>query len=189
MDVRDAGSGNIGATNVGRLLGRKYGILCFGLDAAKGAVPVIAMGLIGGVWGEPVIDDTTQWLWLGAAAAALVGHMFPPWLRFKGGKGVATGFGGLLAMWPVLTVPALLALLIWGLVLAATRYVSLSSMLAALSLPITCLVRDASPPVIAVTTALAVAVLWKHRANIGRLASGTESKVGRKKEASSDQSA
>src|SRR5262245_30768967 len=122
VDIFHAGSGNIGATNVGRVLGRRFGLLVFALDFLKGAVPVALM----------------RWLFpdqLGAAVAAglaaFLGHMFPVYLRFRGGKGVATGTGVVAVLLPG---PTLVAALVWFTVLAATRYVSLASVLAALTL-------------------------------------------------------
>ena len=95
VDIRRHGSGNVGATNVSRVLGRPYGLLCFALDAAKGAGPVVAAGLVQGVFGATVaaVEPTAQWAWLAVAVASVAGHMFSPFVGFRGGKGVATGFG------------------------------------------------------------------------------------------------
>lgn len=192
VDIRAHGSGNVGATNVGRVLGRPLGYLCFGLDMIKGGLPVLVAGLANGVWGRQASALTAgqMWLWLAVFVAAVIGHIYPAFLRLRGGKGVATGFGGLLLMWPLMTVPALAALLVWAGVLWVTRYVSLSSMTAAASLPVTFFIlwllslRDevtaslwhASPPLV-VGLALAGLVLYRHRANIGRLRRGEEPKV------------
>ena len=137
-----------------------------------------------------------MWLWLAVAGAAVLGHMCSPWLRFGGGKGVATGFGAMLAMFPLLTFPALAALVVWYACLRLTRYVSLASIAGAASLPVWYLVwvipRDAEqqpfqhtlqrlahawPPLV-VTAALAALVLYKHRSNLARLRRGEEPKVG-----------
>ena len=137
IDVRKAGSGNVGATNVGRLLGRKWGLLCFALDVLKGFAPVfvagLAMGLIGGGADVNTLD---AWRWLGVAMSPVIGHLFPIWLKFKGGKGVATGFGVLLGVYPVLTIAAAAALVVWLAMARAFRYVGLASVAAACGLPL-----------------------------------------------------
>ena len=187
VDVRKVGSGNVGATNVGRTLGRRWGVLCFLLDALKGLIPVAGSGTALGVIGRWDLPTTPTWQWLAVAVAAVLGHIFPFWLRFRGGKGIATGLGVLLGFWPILTVPALIATVTWLVVIAASRYPSLASMSSALSLPVTLLalaaVRgDGLPgrvPLLVVTTALALLVVVRHRTNIARLRAGTEPKVGR----------
>jgi glycerol-3-phosphate acyltransferase PlsY len=205
VDIRTHGSGNIGATNVARVLGRRLGLVCFLLDVAKGAAPVLAAGALTGVLGRPAasgdpaaatLTQQEMWLWLAVASSAVAGHMWPLFLRLRGGKGVATGFGGMVAMWPVLTFPALGAIVIWYAVLRFSRYVSLSSIVAAASLPV-CYVLTVVPhdaldrpfsdtlrqvtgawPPAAVTVGMAVMVVWRHRANIGRIRRGEEPKVG-----------
>ena len=190
VDIRAQGSGNIGATNVGRVLGRRFGFLCFGLDALKGAVPVLVAGGVTGLLGRQLADmaPTDGWLWLAVGVSALLGHMFSPWIGFKGGKGVATGFGALVAMWTPLTIPSLIALGVWVVFVKLLRMVSIASILAALSIPISVAVRAilsvepeealrASHPALVVTAAIALLVVWKHRANIGRALRGEELKV------------
>jgi len=193
VDIREQGSKNIGATNVGRLLGRRLGMLCCTLDVLKGAIPVLAAGFACGVINrEPAtLSQAEMWLWLAVAAAAILGHMAPIFIGFAGGKGVATSFGAMIAMWPVLTLPAIGALVVWYGTLRLTRYVSAASMAGAASLPLWYLFRcippsgadviavigHASPPLIA-TAALALLVLWRHRANITRLRRGQEPRVG-----------
>lgn len=191
VDIRAHGSGNVGATNVLRVLGLRAGLLCFALDVLKGALPVIVAGAWAGVLGERAIDPSRAWLWLAVTFAAPLGHMFSPWIGFRGGKGVATGFGALLGVFPFLTVPALLALLVFVLSAWRTRYVGVSSCLAAISVPLfvalggalwggepaSAGVRDAWPFLIA-TTMLAALVVWKHRSNIARTLRGTENKIG-----------
>jgi glycerol-3-phosphate acyltransferase PlsY len=110
-DIMQEGSRNPGATNVGRVLGKPWGFLCFGLDFLKGFVPVAIAGHQAGLWGRAAAELTPaeQFGWVAIAAAAMLGHMFSPWIRFKGGKGVATAFGGLAALWPAVTVPVLVA--------------------------------------------------------------------------------
>ncbi len=196
IDIRQHGSRNIGATNVGRVLGRPWGMLCFFLDMAKGALPVLIAGWLTGILGRRDIAAADAWLWLGVIGAAIAGHMFPVFIGFRGGKGVATGFGALLGAWPVLTVPALAALFVWVIALRITRYVSVSSCIAAIALPLTVAGWAAagawgddsghawlehSWPFLAGTAALAAVVIWKHRANFARLRAGTEFKVGAKR--------
>ncbi len=196
LDIRQHGSKNVGATNVGRVLGRRLGLICFVLDMAKGAVPVIAAGVINDLMTMPITSISPQqmWLWLAVACAAVLGHMHSLFLGMRGGKGVATGFGAMVAMWPLLTFPALGVMVIWYGVLRLTRYVSVASMTASLSLPLAYLVRvlppdatdvelsqtvarvmQTSPPLIA-TTVLALLIVFKHRTNIARLRRGEEPK-------------
>ena len=193
VDVREHGSRNIGATNVGRVLGRPFGYLCFVLDALKGVLPVV---IAGSMLSTHVPDaQRTGLLMPLTGIAAILGHIYSPWVAFKGGKGVATSFGALLAMWPLMTFPALGALAVWIVVVKATRYVSAASMLAALALPVLLLVRarvwpGAEPmqtaeflPLLIAVTLLAALVIWKHRANISRLRAGTELRIGGAKSA------
>lgn len=192
LDIRQHGSKNIGATNVGRVLGRRLGFACFGLDALKGFVPVAAFGWFHGVLGRAFVEPVLLWSWLGVMACAVLGHMYTPWLGFKGGKGVATGFGALAGVWPVMGVPVFAAFIVWVLVVKATRYVSLASMLAACTIPAAVAVfpRCASAlgfdtrsdeiawPGVIVGGLLAALVVFKHGANIARLMAGTEARVG-----------
>jgi len=199
VDIRAHGSKNPGATNVARVLGKQLGILCFALDFLKGAVPVIVAGVLFETLNHRVADMTMfeQWMWLCVAVAAVLGHMFSIFLGFHGGKGVATAFGAMLAMWPVLSLPALGAMVVWYAAVRLTHYVSVASMLAAVSVPIGYLfahmpqqafdqpwadtiatLKHASPAFI-VTTLLALTVIWKHRGNIARLRRGEEPKAVR----------
>ncbi len=192
IDVRKAGSGNVGATNVGRLLGRKWGLLCFALDVLKGFVPVfvagLAMGLIGG---SAAMNTLDAWRWLGVAMSPVIGHMFPIWLKFKGGKGVATGFGVLLGVYPVLTTAAAAALIVWLTMAKAFRYVGLASVVAACSLPLFVWIGGVARqreiaslvPFFVITGALAALVTYRHRGNLARTFKGTEPKIGEKKPA------
>ena len=191
VNLRQVGSGNIGATNVGRALGRQWGLTCFVLDVLKGFIPVWAAGW---VMGCMTTDDAgltvdKAWWWLGVAVAGVVGHMFPIWLGFRGGKGVATGLGVMLGLWPVMAVPVLIAGGLWAAVFMVSRYVSLASMVAAVSMPVTLgaitMVFHASQvaqrsPFIAITVVLASLVILRHRDNITRLISGVESRVARR---------
>ena len=137
IDIRKHGSGNVGATNVGRVLGRRLGLACFVLDVGKGAIPVLVAGWHFQLLGRDTIATpaTDSWWWLGVAFAALAGHMASVFLGFRGGKGVATAFGGLVAMWPTLGLAALAAFAAWIMVVLPTRMVSLASMVAAIVLP------------------------------------------------------
>lgn len=200
IDIRQHGSKNIGATNVGRVLGRRFGFLCFGLDFAKGFAPTLAAGWLLGGLGALNPDTGIAWPWLAVMSSTILGHMFSPWVGFKGGKGVATGFGALAAVWPALGVPVLSAFVLWAVVLFSTRFMGLASCVAALSLPIGVLIsprlveflaftRPEPPPqdrgdlqfgwsFLAVSTALSLFVVWKHRGNIQRMLKGTELRLG-----------
>lgn len=188
IDIRQHGSKNIGATNVWRTLGRKYGLLCFALDFLKGAVPVLAAGAIFKTLGATALPPQTSWLWLAVAVAAVVGHMHSPFLGFAGGKGVATGFGAMVAVWPHITAAALIALAVWLLTLKIWKMVSISSCLAAATMPLAILLLSALArwpggpqtawPFIALTTLVALLVIYKHRANLARIRAGTERRIG-----------
>lgn len=168
-DVRKSGSGNIGAANVTRVVGPLAGILTLALDAAKGAA---------GVWlAARFAEENATWMML-AALAALVGHCFPVWLKFKGGKGVATALGVFLA----LCLPAAIAaLIVFLIVVASWRYVSLGSIAAAAAMPLLMYFLWAprhAPPLVITFGSLAAAALivYKHDANIQRLVQGEEPK-------------
>jgi len=174
-DVRSVGSGNIGATNVLRSGGTGLGAATFALDALKGASAVYIGGLIGILLAPDAQLRNMQAL---AALSAVIGHVFPVWLRFKGGKGVATGFGVFLVAAPT---SALGAIAVFALVLLLTRYVSLASILGAASFPLFAwvLVRGERPPFfIAVQFAVSLLIIAKHHQNIRRLLAGTESRFG-----------
>lgn len=182
VDIRKSGSGNIGATNVGRVLGRRWGLFCFGLDVLKGLLPTAIFGC----WMGAALHST--WgagQWIGVGAAAMCGHMFPFWLKFKGGKGVATGLGALLGIWPVLTVAAVTCGLIWVIVTKTTAYVSLASITAAAALPVAAMVSGllfglgVGPIAVygGVSAGLGLLVIVRHRGNIARLRAGTENKA------------
>src|SRR3954452_6409111 len=178
VDIFHAGSGNIGATNVGRVLGRKFGLLVFALDFAKGAVPVAVAGLLPAeAHAALVLPDALR---VGVALCAFLGHLFPVYLGLRGGKGVATGTGTVFVLVPG---PAALAVLAWAAVVGATRTVSLGSVVAAGTL---CVARLLSVPdpfgrESVVVTGFCLAgtglVLLKHRANLARLARGPESRL------------
>jgi glycerol-3-phosphate acyltransferase PlsY len=165
-DVRRVGSGNVGATNVLRSAGRKAGALALLLDAAKGAgASLLAMRLA----------PDQELTWALAALAAVLGHMYPVWLRFQGGKGVATGLG---AFAPLAPAAALGAAVVFVLLLVATRYVSLSSMAGALSLAVLIFARVGPGPLAWAAAAAAGFVVLRHRSNVRRLLSGEERRAG-----------
>ena len=132
-DLRKIGSGNIGATNTGRILGKKWGILCFFLDVLKSLIPMILVPILN------VVDETAGprelTLWLLVGCAAVLGHVFPVYLKFKGGKGVATSLGLVLGLWPYYTLCGAAAFIVWIIGVLITRYVSLSSIIAAICFP------------------------------------------------------
>jgi len=189
VDIRKHGSGNIGATNCGRVLGRRWGMLCFVLDALKGAAPVVGTGFAFRWIGDAVLTEKEAVLWLTVGGAAVLGQVFPVWLGFRGGKGVATGFGATLGVWPYLTLPALGAAGVWAAVVLTTRYVGLSSVLAAVAMPLLFVAAAVWEdwsfewcwPFVVATSAMAVLIVVRHRSNLVRLWHGTEPRFGRPK--------
>jgi glycerol-3-phosphate acyltransferase PlsY len=165
-DIRAEGSGNIGATNVMRRAGPAAGIATLLLDAAKGYVAVwLAARLTGGA----------PWVIAAAAVAALLGHTFPVYLRFRGGKGVATGLGVFAALAPR---SVLLAVVVFAITLAAFRYVSLGSIVASAAFPVLALLLDAPQlPVVLGAFACSALIIVKHSSNIRRLLAGTENRL------------
>jgi glycerol-3-phosphate acyltransferase PlsY len=178
-DVRASGSGNIGATNVARSGGKGLGILTLALDTFKGWLPVWVVLHLPGM---PVANDRQLHVLAAAVALlAVLGHMFTVWLRFKGGKGVATGLGVFLALAPA---AVLISVALFAVIFALTRHVSLGSIVAAASFPIILLIREGNifgPWGMALTTTVAVLVIVRHHQNIGRLVNGTESRFGARK--------
>jgi glycerol-3-phosphate acyltransferase PlsY len=170
-DIRAAGSGNIGAANVARNAGWLAGILTLLFDAGKGYLAVWIAG--------HYTHGNGRWM-IAAAVAAVVGHVFPVWLRFKGGKGVATGLGALL---PISAAAVAAAGAFWLLVVLFWRYSSLGSIVSATAMPPLVYLfyapRHAPPTyILAGTVAISLLILAKHRANIRRLIEGTESRIG-----------
>jgi glycerol-3-phosphate acyltransferase PlsY len=175
QDIRSVGSGNIGATNVLRSGGKGLGAATFLLDMLKGCVAVWVGGFLGGLLLPEMPFRDAQAL---AALSAVVGHMFPVWLRFRGGKGVATGFGVFLVAAPL---AALAAITTFAIILLLTRFVSLASIIGAASFPVFAwfFVHGDKPAFyIAVQAAVALLIILKHHQNIGRLLAGTESRFG-----------
>jgi glycerol-3-phosphate acyltransferase PlsY len=172
-DVRQTGSGGTGATNVSRTAGKRAGVITLILDALKGAIAIIIVRLLVGVAGD--------WVIAAAAIAAIVGHIFPVWLRFRGGKGVATGVGVFLMLAPV---AVLCAGVLFVAIVSLTRYVSLGSIIAAATIPLFVWLQSifVEPvadlrPLLTAAIVGALLIVFAHRGNIGRLARGTESRI------------
>jgi glycerol-3-phosphate acyltransferase PlsY len=200
VDIRTVGSRNIGATNLGRTLGKKYFWQAFLLDAAKGFFPVLAASLIERHWNamspaeRPFWQPLPMWAPLLTAVACVLGHLFPIWLKFKGGKGVATGFGAVLGFWPLYTIAGLLAGALFVLMLLAYRYISLASMTSSVGFVVFVAMLGSYPnrwvetylpfpqllPLLVVASLFALLIVVRHRANITRLIHGTEPKVGQR---------
>jgi glycerol-3-phosphate acyltransferase PlsY len=205
VDIRRHGSGNIGATNVLRVLGKKYGIPCLALDILKGFVPTLlainlirfagqpaGMGipaLMAWAWQFPAEGQfTAQLLQVVSGLCAILGHNYSPWVGFKGGKGIATSAGVVIALMPAAIV---ILVTLWLVVFLTTRYVSVASIAAVVVLPVLTLygswhhgrLQDGSwnKPLFGLSLAIAVLGVWKHRANIGRLMAGTENRFERKR--------
>ena len=180
VDIRQHGSGNIGATNALRVLGKPWGFTVFFLDALKGFLAVrlavhLAMRSSGGL-------GYSEFIAILAAAACVAGHSFPVWLRFKGGKGVATSAG---AIFGVMPIAAISIFCVWLGVFFTTRYVSVASILAALALPlvVSILVQRGMTQgtvLLYFSAAMTALVVWRHRSNITRLLNGTEPRFTRK---------
>ena len=184
-DLREIGSGNIGATNATRALGKKWGYLCLLLDVLKGLIPMLLVPLLGLVNQEAGPGLLALWLLVGCAA--VLGHVFPIYLKFKGGKGVATSLGIVLGLWPYYTLCGIGVFAIWGVTLLIWRTVSLSSILAAISFPVllllSILIFDAPWnlvqlwPLVLVAVLMASLLVIRHTENIKRLLNGSESKI------------
>jgi acyl phosphate:glycerol-3-phosphate acyltransferase len=178
IDIRQHGSKNIGATNVLRVMGKKWGYLVFFCDSFKGFASVKLGALVAGhALLSPVLGSVI------AAIACILGHNYTIWLRFKGGKGIATSGGVVLALFPVLVV--LCVAVIWFVVFFAGRYVSLASIAAAVALP--CVVFLATGKngsdfwiLFGFSALIGALAIWRHQSNIGRLLKGTESRFGKK---------
>lgn len=186
-DLRTIGSGNIGATNTVRALGKKWGIFCFVLDVLKGLIPMLLVPIFG------LVNHTSEpgelALWLLVGCAAVLGHIFPVYLKFKGGKGAATSLGIVLGLWPYYTLCGICAFAVWAITLRVWRYVSLSSMLAAIFFPVLLsafiFLIDAWQlsrlwPLMLVAVLMALLVVVRHKTNIRNLLDGSETKIGKK---------
>lgn len=191
-DLRSIGSGNIGATNVSRALGRKWAYLCFLLDVLKGLIPMLAIMFLT----KPLSTQSNTgkvvflWLWLTVGCAAILGHIFPIYLKFRGGKGVATSFGVALGLWPYYTICASFAIVVWVVAALIWRYVSLASIAASITFPIVLILAiTITPswnfvglwPLLTTAVAIPLMVIIRHRENVKRLIAGTESRILKKR--------
>ena len=192
IDIRTVGSGNIGATNVARALGRNWGYFCFALDVLKGALPTTTMHLL--IQKFDLSDSALgMFAWVLVGCVTVLGHVFPIYLRFKGGKGVATSAGVALAIWPFFTLPALLAMLVWLIVTLLSRTVSVGSLIACLAFLLCYLAGfwvfnqdrwiisawslDIHWPLLVFACLIPVLIILRHRANITRLLTGREHQI------------
>ncbi|PZO47372.1 MAG: acyl-phosphate glycerol 3-phosphate acyltransferase [Alphaproteobacteria bacterium] len=176
-DIREVGSGNIGATNVLRTGRKDLALATLLLDAGKAGIALLLARWIASLIG--LAEETQLQMGLIAGAAAFIGHCFPVWLGFKGGKGVATFFGVLFAgIWPI----GFIAAITWLAIATIFRYSSLAALAAAAVAPLAALVAQFSWSEIAFTVLLTGLIFWRHAANIARLRDGTEPKIGAKKE-------
>jgi len=181
-DLRTVGSGNIGATNLSRTLGKKWGYLCFLLDVAKGLIPTLAAHRFVSSSSPTVLE---LFLWLAVGCAAVLGHVFSIYIKFKGGKGVATSFGVALGIWPYFTICAAISFTIWIVVTLIWRYISLASIVAAVTFPIALILlilikpwRFAELwPLFTIAVGISVMVVILHLENIKRIIKGTENKI------------
>jgi glycerol-3-phosphate acyltransferase PlsY len=172
IDIRDYGSGNVGATNAFRVLGKTSGTLVLIIDVAKGILPLT---LVGNMFG---LTDVVQRILLGMAVVA--GHNWTPFLKFKGGKGIAASLGvliGLTIQYPSLRAVLLACLVVWTVVFMLSGYVSLASMIAALILPLAMWLTGQEPPLMILGATFCVFVMVRHRINIQRLLTGKEHRV------------
>jgi glycerol-3-phosphate acyltransferase PlsY len=179
VDIRSAGSGNIGATNAFRILGKKVGTCVLLVDVLKGFIACAGLPwLAERVW--PEVSANVFWLRILAGITVILGHNFTCWLKFKGGKGIATSGGVLLALAPAAGGTAIV---VWLIVATVSRYVSLASIAAAASLPFGAWFWTRDPVMVAVLGILGTMAIVKHRSNIQRLLSGTEHRIGMNKKA------
>lgn len=175
VDIRQEGSGNIGATNVLRVVGKGWGIFTLVLDALKGFIPAFLFPMLGGERVPEVYGVLFGFV-------AIIGHSFPVYLKFKGGKGVATSAGMLLGVAPVAVGVGILVFIITVIL---SRYVSLASILAAIAVGVMAWVQGDKALIVKITiTVMSIMIVWLHRANIKRLMNGTENRFGKKKEVS-----
>jgi len=201
INIREHGSGNIGATNVLRVVGKKYGITCLILDLLKGLIPTIAgISLITyagshnpmsfdflSPYAQELPRTQAQILHIVTALATILGHNYSPWIGFKGGKGIATSAGALIALMPA---GVLLLILVWVILFYSTKYVSVASIGAALSLPVIMIIGSWyhgklasgtwNAPLFAFSIIIALLATWRHRSNIQNLRNGTEHKFVKK---------
>jgi glycerol-3-phosphate acyltransferase PlsY len=193
IDIRQHGSKNIGATNVGRVLGRKYFFLCFAIDFSKGLIPPLLCGYVLGTLGTLEIPTQSALIWLGTMVATVLGNVFSPWLKFKGGKGVATSIGALVGVFPPLAVPGMLGFAGFYTALKLSGYISAGSLTSCVVVPLSTVIMfvladvfgnvtswTVGLPFMVSATCMGALVIWTHRANIARLRNGTEPKATRR---------
>ncbi len=190
VDIREHGSRNIGATNAGRVLGKEFFWIVFLLDMLKSAVPMLIVSyLVAGV-AEADRSQLTYTLWIVVGMLAMIGHVFPIYLGFKGGKGVATSAGIVLGLWPYFTLAAVVAIAVFIVVVMIWRYISLASIVGVSSFPIAYLligryfgwnVFGKQLPLLILIVCVVLLIIWRHRENIARLRAGTENKIGARK--------
>ena len=181
LDIQAVGSGNIGATNVFRVLGRGAGLFVLTVDAMKGVIAVLGVPvLIAACFLTKGIQPPESWAWLPIVGGlwAVLGHNYTPWLRFRGGKGIATSAGVLVSLLPIAFGFALITFLV---VLAFTSYVSLASLVAALILPFAAWLTQSNPRLVWLAAVLAALAFYKHRSNIRRLIAGKENRFNQPK--------
>ncbi len=178
IDIRTLGSGNIGATNVFRILGTPAGVLVLLVDALKGwlAVVVVAAG-ISQALAPNRTEDTREWLRMVGGFCSILGHNYTCWLHFRGGKGIATSAGVLAGLVPL---PLAIIFSIWALVLGLTRYMSLASVAASLALPFATWLTGYSGKLIGLAAVMAALAIYRHKSNVQRLLKGTENRFDRK---------
>jgi glycerol-3-phosphate acyltransferase PlsY len=179
VDIRNAGSGNVGATNVVRVAGKRYGYPVFVLDFLKGFTAVKISALM--ATGPPPAWNSSEIFAIIAAVSSVLGHSYPPWLKFKGGKGVATSAG---ALFGLTAMGGLIGVAIWVVVFFVTRYVSVASVVAAILLPLVILVitsrHQNGTATFYFSLCIAALVIWRHRSNLSRLIRGSEPRFTRK---------
>lgn len=190
VDIRRAGSGNIGATNLTRLVGWRVGVPAFVLDVLKGTVPMLAARVLFGRLGWTADADHAPRMycwWLMTGGAAILGHVFPVYLGFRGGKGVATSLGVVLGLWPYYTLPGLACFALWIVVFVWSRYVALASVVAATAFPPAYLglglalswgPSGRQLPLLVFAVVMALLVVYRHRSNLQRLLAGQENRFG-----------
>lgn len=190
VDIRKVGSGNVGAMNLGRLLGRSWFIAAFILDMLKGLIPTVFAGWLlseGASVGGGRSEAIRNLCWLLSGMCAVLGHNYPVFLGFRGGKGVSTSLGVALGVYPALTLPAILSFVVWALGLALTRMSSVGSICGAILFPVFCILlawRQGAAimdrwPFFLFAFVVAGLVVGRHRANIARILAGTETRVDR----------
>lgn len=181
-DLRSIGSGNIGSTNVSRALGRKWAYVCFALDVLKGFLPMQVAMLL--VHKPPTVGEF--WLWLCVGCAAVFGHIFPVYIKFKGGKGIATSLGVMLGLFPYYTICGVTSFITWYICLRIWKYVSLGSIVGSIVFPVTLIATITAKddwqfvnlwPLVVVSISMTILVLLRHVENIKRLLEGSENRA------------